>query len=41
MHQTSSPYHVRVSRNLYFSAETFSVNGAATPYFGSLGRASF
>jgi hypothetical protein len=40
MHQTSSPYHVGAGRNLHFSAETFSVNGAATPYFGPLGHVS-
>jgi hypothetical protein len=40
MHQTSSPYNVGVSLNLHFSVETFSANGAATPYFGPLGRVS-
>ena len=40
MHQTSSPYHVGAGRNLHFSVETFSANGAATPYFGLLGRVS-
>jgi hypothetical protein len=33
MNQTSSTYHVRASRNHHFGAETFSANGAATPYF--------
>jgi hypothetical protein len=32
MHQTSSPYHVGAGHNYYFGAETFSANGAATPY---------
>jgi hypothetical protein len=40
MHQTSSPYHVRADHNLHFSAETFSTNGVATPYFDPLGRVS-
>jgi hypothetical protein len=40
MHQTSSLYHVGAGRNIHFSAETFSANGAATPYFGPLGRIS-
>jgi hypothetical protein len=40
MHQTSGPYHVGAGRNLHFSAETFSASGAATPYFGPLGRVS-
>jgi hypothetical protein len=40
MHQTSSPYHVGVNRNHHFGAETFSANGATTPYFGPLGRVS-
>jgi hypothetical protein len=35
-----SPYHVRVGRNHYFSAETFSANSVVTPYFGPLGRVS-
>jgi hypothetical protein len=38
MHQISHPYHVAADRNLHFSAETFSANGATTPYFGPLGR---
>jgi hypothetical protein len=36
MHQTSSPYLIGAGRNLHFSEETFSANGAATPYFGPL-----
>jgi hypothetical protein len=37
MHQTSSSYHVGVSRNHHFEAETFFANGAATPYFLPIG----
>jgi hypothetical protein len=37
MHQTSSTYHVGTSRNCHFGAETFSANGAATPYFCPIG----
>jgi hypothetical protein len=40
MHQTSSPYDVGAGHNHYFGAIPFSVNGAATPYFGPLGRVS-
>jgi hypothetical protein len=40
MHQISSPYHVGAGRNHHFSVETFSGHGAATPYFGPLGRVS-
>jgi hypothetical protein len=32
MHQTSSPYHVEADRNHHFGVETFSANGAVTPY---------
>jgi hypothetical protein len=38
MHQISSPYHVRAGRNYHFSVETFSANGAVTPYFGPFDR---
>jgi hypothetical protein len=41
MHQTLNPYPVGAGRNLHFSAETFSTNGAATPYLGPLGRVSY
>jgi hypothetical protein len=37
MHHTSSPYQVRDGRNRHFGAETFSANGAATPYFWPIG----
>jgi hypothetical protein len=40
MHQTTRPYHVRASRNHHFGGETFSANGAATPYFDPLGCVS-
>jgi hypothetical protein len=40
IYQTSSKYHVGADRNHHFGAETFSANGAATPYFGPLGRVS-
>jgi hypothetical protein len=33
MHQTSSPYHIGAGCNRHFGVETFSANGAATPYF--------
>jgi hypothetical protein len=40
MHQTLSPYIVGADCNHHLGVVTFSANGAATPYFGSLGCVS-
>jgi hypothetical protein len=37
MQQTTSPYEVGAGRNRLVEAETFSANGAATPYFWPIG----
>jgi hypothetical protein len=40
MLETSSSYHVGADRVHHFGVEIFFANGAATPYFGPLGRVS-
>jgi hypothetical protein len=40
MHQTSSPYLVGADTIIILLQRHFSANGAATPYFGPLGRVS-
>jgi hypothetical protein len=40
MHQTSSPYLSESATIIILVQRPFSANGAATPYFGPLGRVS-